>query len=69
MATPALSKQDWEMLGIPAMLHTDARVVAIYAHANTPATYAITAGVLTGDDGIVHFPLPFRQWYDDLIHT
>ncbi len=40
-----------------------------YAHVDTPAMYTITAGTLDGDDGVVHFPLPFRQWYDDLIHT
>ncbi len=59
----------WDSLGIPAMLHTDARIEATYAHSNTPAMYAVTGDALTGDDGIVHFPLPFRHWYDDLIHT
>ncbi len=59
----------WDSLGIPAMLHADARVEATYAHVSMPACYSIAGGVLTGDDGIVHFPLPFRLWYDDLIHT
>ena len=62
----------WDSLGIPAMLDADATVEAIYTDAegsDAPARYAITGGVLTGDDGIVHFPLPFRRWYDNLIHT
>jgi hypothetical protein len=59
----------WDSLGIPAMLHTDARIDAVYTHVGTPARYAIVGGKLEGDDGVVHFPLPFRHWYDDLIHT
>ncbi len=59
----------WDSLDIPAMLHTDARIEAAYAHSEEKATYAITAGALQGDSGSVHFPLPFRRWYDDLVHT
>ncbi|MGH9173428.1 MAG: organomercurial lyase [Vicinamibacterales bacterium] len=62
----------WDSLGIPAMLGTDTTIEAIYTGADgssTPARYAIVNGALRGDDGIVHFPLPFRHWYDDLIHT
>lgn len=59
----------WDSLGIPAMLHTDARIEATYAQVGENASYAITAGRLRGDGGVVHFPLPFRRWYDDLAHT
>lgn len=62
----------WDSLGIPAMLGADASVESVYTGAdgsNTPARYAIVNGALVGDDGIVHFPLPFRHWYDNLIHT
>lgn len=61
----------WDSLGIPAMLHADAEIDSVYTTAggNEPARYAILDGELTGDDGLVHFPLPFRHWYDDLIHT
>ncbi len=62
----------WDSLGIPAMLAADATIEAVYTDAEgakEPAHYAIESGVLTGDDGIVHFPLPFRHWYDNLIHT
>jgi len=51
------------------MLYTDATIDAVYAGINEPARYAIVRGELEGDSGVVHFPLPFRQWYDDLIHT
>ena len=59
----------WDSLGIPAMLHTDARIEATYAYGEEQANYAIASGALHGDSGVVHFPLPFRQWYDDLAHT
>ena len=62
----------WDSLGIPAMLSADATIEAVYAGpdgSDTPAHYAIVDGALRGDDGIIHFPLPFRRWYDDLIHT
>jgi hypothetical protein len=62
----------WDSLGIPAMLGTDATIAAVYTGpdgSETPAHYAVVAGALRGDDGIVHFPLPFRRWDDDLLHT
>lgn len=62
----------WDSVGIPAMLHADAEIVGAYSHGDgrhDPARYAISNGELTGDDGLVHFPLPFRNWYDDLVHT
>jgi hypothetical protein len=51
------------------MLHADARVEAVSAYSGGAMTYAIEAGELKAAGGIVHFPLPFRRWYDDLIHT
>lgn len=59
----------WDSLGIPAMLHADARIEATFAHSGEAATYAVAAGRLAAGDWLVHFPLPFRHWYDDLIHT
>jgi len=59
----------WDSLGIPAMLHADARIEAVFAPSGDAATYAIVAGKLDTNGGMVHFPLPFRRWYDDLIHT
>jgi hypothetical protein len=62
----------WDSLGIPAMLGADATIEAVYTDAEgsgRPARYAVVDGSLRGDDGIVHYPLPFRRWYDNLIHT
>lgn len=59
----------WDSLGIPAMLHADARIEAVSAFFADAMTYAIKAGELEAANGVVHFPVPFSRWYDDLIHT
>ncbi len=58
----------WDMLGIPAALHADARIEAVYADTGEPAQFGVTDGHVHGR-GVVSFALPFRQWYDDLIFT
>ena len=59
----------WDSLGIPAMLKDDARIEARHAFSDEPVIYTVENGALHAPDGIVHFALPFSQWYDDLIHT
>jgi alkylmercury lyase len=59
----------WDSLGIPAMLHVDARIEAVSAWLGEPMIYTIEAGTLRTTGGMVHFPLPFCRWYDNLIHT
>ncbi len=60
----------WDSLGIPAMLHADAQIEAAFTGTGEPTRYAVESGQLTAPDGgVVHYPLPFRHWYDDLIHT
>ena len=50
------------------MLHADAHIEAVVASGDV-LTYALASGELTSLCGVVHFALPFRRWYDDLIHT
>ena len=59
----------WDSLGIPAMLHADAAVTATLIPSGETVGYAIEGGELRAEPFVVHFPLPFRRWYDDLIHT
>ena len=68
---PLYANCAWDSLGIPAMLHEGAEIESVYttADGDVPAHYAIRNGELTGDNGLVHFPVPFRHWYDNLIHT
>ncbi|MBK8903410.1 MAG: hypothetical protein IPM53_19665 [Anaerolineaceae bacterium] len=59
----------WDMLGIPAALHQDAVIEAKYEDREETAVITITNGQVQYSGGVIHFPLPVRQWYDDLILT
>ena len=59
----------WDALGIPAALHADARIEAPIGNDSESIRFAIEAGRVKDWDGVVHFPLPFGRWYDDLIAT
>jgi len=66
----------WDMLGIPAALHTDAVIEAVCTESNELVRLEVNNGQITNyraasprDDLLVHFPLPFDRWYDDLVFT
>lgn len=60
----------WDMLGIPAALHADAEIAAHYADAaHTPVTLKVANDTVHSQGEVIHFPLPFQRWYDDLVHT
>jgi hypothetical protein len=70
----------WDMLGIPAALHCDAVIDAVFTESNDTVRLEIkndqiyAQGGVPAEDGglsnlLVHFPLPFARWYDDLVFT
>ena len=59
----------WDSLGIPAALHTDAQIEAICAQSREPVRLSVTDGELCNSDALVHFLIPFRDWYNDLTFT
>ena len=70
----------WDMFGIPATLHADAIIETVCTESNESVQLEIKNGkiapaaVLGGGDAasstlLVHFPLPFARWYDDLVFT
>ena len=62
----------WDMLGIPAALHCDAVIDAVCTESNDTVRLEIKNGQITNHqftDLLIHFPLPFSRWYDDLIFT
>lgn len=59
----------WDSLGIPAALHTDAEIEATCAQSEEPIRLKVTDHQVQGSDVIVHFLIPFREWYDDLVST
>ena len=56
----------WDGLGILATLHADGRVLTSCACCGEAMTLGVREGVLTGD-GMVHFALPARRWWDDIV--
>ena len=59
----------WDSLGIPAALHTDARIEASCAQSREPIGLQVTGGQIRATEALVHFLVPFREWYDDLPFT
>jgi Alkylmercury lyase len=59
----------WDMLGIPAALHCDAVIDAVLTESGEPVQVEIRDGKVTQSDLLVHFPLPFARWYDDVAFT
>lgn len=56
----------WDALGILATLHADGRVLTSCASSGDNMELAVRHRALTGD-GIVHFALPARRWWDDIV--
>jgi hypothetical protein len=59
----------WDMLGIPAALHSDAVIEAKFTESNETVEIKVKDGKVTNGELLVHFPLPFSHWYDDLVFT
>jgi Alkylmercury lyase len=59
----------WDALGIPAMLHQDARIEASCGCCNSKMVLEVKNGRRRRSDGIAHFAVPARQWYADIVFT
>lgn len=57
----------WDALGIPAMLLEDARVVTACACCNDAITLEIRSGALVDTPGIVHFAIPPKDWWKNVV--
>jgi hypothetical protein len=59
----------WDALGILAMLRQDGRVVASCGCCNDPMIVEVRNGRLAGAAGIVHFALPAKDWWKNIVFT
>ena len=59
----------WDALGIPAALHADAQIETVCAQSGEPLHLAVQDGRLLPTDVVIHFLVPFAQWYEDMIFT
>ena len=59
----------WDMLGIPVVLQSDALLEAVCTESNESVQLEIQDGQITNYDLLIHYPIPFSRWYDDLVFT
>lgn len=59
----------WDAFGIPAALYADAEISAQCAFDGALLRLQVRGTTVSGDGGLVHFLLPCRRWYDDLVFT
>lgn len=59
----------WDSLGIPAALHVDAQIEAVCSQSGENIHLTVNTGVVQSDAALVHFLVPFQNWYDDLPFT
>jgi hypothetical protein len=57
----------WDALGIPAMLKQDARLMTACGCCNEAMTLEVRDGKLLNAPGIVHFAIPPREWWQDVV--
>lgn len=59
----------WDALGIPAMLHAGATVEARYSDTDEPLVLRVNGDRVEGAQPLIHFALPFKRWYENLVYT
>ena len=59
----------WDSFGIPVALQADAQIEAVCAQSGVPIHLTVRGGQVQESDALVHFLVPFRNWYDDLPFT
>ncbi len=57
----------WDALGIPAMLKKDARVVTACGCCNDAMIIEIQDGKLVNASGVVHFAIPPKDWWKNVV--
>jgi hypothetical protein len=59
----------WDALGIAAMTGRDARIVTACPDCGAALEVTVADGALQCADGVTHFAVPARHWWDDIVFT
>lgn len=59
----------WDALGIPAMLSCDARVETSCGCCGEAMSMTIADQSLQTSEGLVHFAIPARRWWEDIVYS
>ena len=57
----------WDAMGIPAMLKADARIVTSCGCCGYAMSVQIKNGVLAESQGVIHYAIPPRDWWNDVV--
>lgn len=59
----------WDALGIPAMLSCDARVETSCGCCGEAMSMTVEDQSLQSPEGLVHFAIPARRWWEDIVYS
>jgi hypothetical protein len=59
----------WDAFGIPAMLGADATITSSCPDCSGPMEFRVEGGSLTSGEGVAHFAVPARDWWDNIGYT
>lgn len=59
----------WDALGIVSLLGGEGAIETTCADCGEPLRLRIEGGELVESEGVVHFGVPARQWWDDIVFT
>lgn len=59
----------WDALGIVSLLGGEGTVETSCPDCGQPLVLRVTGRRLGEGEGVVHFSVPARHWWDDIIHT
>ncbi len=59
----------WDSLAIPAALSIDARIEAAWWDTGEPVDLTVNGDRVLGESGFVHFLIPAKHWWDDIVET
>ena len=59
----------WDSLGIPVVLQADAEIEATCAQSGEKILLTVRGGEVQEEAALVHFFVPFKDWYNDLTFT
>lgn len=59
----------WDALGVSSMLRRDARIFTACGCCDSRMVVEVKKGKLVRSRGVIHFAVPARHWYDDIVFT
>ncbi len=59
----------WDALGVAAALQRDAVITAACGDCSAPLLLEVRDGQLVREEGVIHFAVPARRWWDNIGFT